>query len=92
MSRPSVVRDTVTSDGQIIEDTFDWYAQDQLGNVWYFGEDTAEFENGKISSTHGSFEAGRDGARQGFSSRRSRARAWRIGRSTTREKPKTLPR
>ena len=46
-----VVRDTVTADGEVIEDTFDWYAQDGDGNVWYLGEDTAEFENGKVSST-----------------------------------------
>ena len=35
-----------TLDGEIIEDTFDWYAQDADGTVWYLGEDTAEFENG----------------------------------------------
>jgi len=62
-----VVRDTVTSDGEIIEDTFDWYAQDKHGTVWYLGEDTAEFENGKISSREGSFEAGVDGAMPGVS-------------------------
>lgn len=56
-----IVRDTVTEDGQIIEDTFDWYAQDLAGNVWYLGEDTAEFENGAISTRAGSFEAGVDG-------------------------------
>lgn len=61
-----VVRDTVTLDGEIIEDTFDWYAQDQEGNVWYFGEDTAEFENGEITTTAGSFEAGVDGALPGI--------------------------
>jgi hypothetical protein len=59
-----VVRDTVTEDGEIIEDTFDWYAQDADGNVWYLGEDTAEFDNGKVSS-EGSFEAGVDGAQAG---------------------------
>lgn len=61
-----VVRDTVTLDGEIIEDTFDWYAQDGEGNVWYFGEDTAEFEDGRITSTSGSFEAGIDGALPGI--------------------------
>ena len=60
-----VVRDTVTEDGEIIEDTFDWYAQDADGNVWYLGEDTAEFEDGKKASTEGSFEAGVDGAMAG---------------------------
>ena len=61
-----VVRDTVTLDGEIIEDTFDWYAQDQEGNVWYLGEDTAEFEDGEITTTAGSFEAGVDGALPGI--------------------------
>ena len=61
-----VVRDTVTEDGALIEDTFDWYAQDQEGNVWYLGEDTAEFEDGEIVSTEGSFEAGVDGALPGI--------------------------
>jgi len=61
-----VVRDTVTQDGQLIEDTFDWYAQDDDGNVWYLGEDTAEFENGEIVTRSGSFEAGVDGALPGI--------------------------
>jgi hypothetical protein len=61
-----VVRDTVTEDGQIVEDTFDWYAQDKQGNVWYLGEDTAEFENGQITTKGGSFEAGVDGALPGI--------------------------
>jgi hypothetical protein len=60
-----VVRDTVTLDGEIIEDTLDWYAQDAEGTVWYLGEDTAEFEDGKITSREGSFEAGVDGAMAG---------------------------
>lgn len=61
-----VVRDTVTQDGEIVEDTNDWYAQDSEGNVWYLGEDTAEFEDGKLSSRDGSFEAGVDGALPGI--------------------------
>jgi hypothetical protein len=61
-----VVRDTVTEDGEIVEDTFDWYAQDAAGNVWYMGENTAEFENGTISTKKGSFEAGVDGALPGI--------------------------
>ena len=60
-----VVRDTVTSDGEIIEDTLDWYAQDAVGTVWYLGEDTAEFEDGKVTTREGSFEAGVDGAQAG---------------------------
>ena len=42
-----VVHDVVTEDGELVEDTYDWYAQDADGNVWYFGEDTKEFEDGK---------------------------------------------
>ena len=61
-----VVRDTVTEDGQLIEDTFDWYAQDGEGNVWYLGEQTAEFENGELTTREGSFEAGVDGALPGI--------------------------
>ena len=61
-----VVRDTVSSGGEVVEDTFDWYAQDADGNIWYLGEDTAEFEDGKVSSREGSFEAGVDGALPGI--------------------------
>jgi hypothetical protein len=60
-----VVRDTVTEDGQLVEDTFDWYAQDRDGTVWYLGEDTAEFEDDRILTKEGSFEAGVDGALPG---------------------------
>ena len=61
-----VVRDTVTEDGELVEDTFDWYAQDRRGNVWYLGERTTEYEDGKPVSTAGSFEDGVDGARRGI--------------------------
>ncbi len=61
-----VVRDTVVEDGELIEDTFDWYAQDAEGNVWYMGEDTAEFSNGEITTKEGSWEAGVDGAMPGI--------------------------
>ncbi|SEN00967.1 hypothetical protein SAMN05216281_10394 [Cryobacterium luteum] len=61
-----VVRDTVFRGDSIIEDTFDWYAQDGQGAIWYLGEDTAEFENGAIVSTSGSFEAGVNGALPGI--------------------------
>ena len=60
-----VVRDTVTEDGDLVEDTLDWYAQDDSGTVWYLGEDTAEFEDGRVASREGSFEAGVDGALPG---------------------------
>ena len=61
-----VVRDTVTEDGKLVEDTVDWYAQDKEGNIWYLGELTKEYENGKFTSTEGSFEAGVDGAQPGI--------------------------
>ncbi len=61
----TVVHDVVTEDGETIEDTFDWYAQDVDGNIWYLGEDTKEYENGKVVSTEGSWEHGVDGALAG---------------------------
>jgi hypothetical protein len=61
-----VVHDLVTEGGQKVEDTFDWYAQDSTGNLWYMGEDTKEYENGKVSTTAGSWEAGVDGAQPGI--------------------------
>jgi hypothetical protein len=61
-----VVTDQVFVDGELAEDTVDWYAPDNFGNVWYFGEETAEYENGEITSTEGSWEAGVDGALPGI--------------------------
>jgi hypothetical protein len=60
------VRDTVRLDGEIIEDTLDWYAQHRDGTVWYFGEDTKEYEAGKVVSTKGSWQAGVNGAQPGI--------------------------
>jgi hypothetical protein len=60
-----VVHDVVRQGGPITEDTFDWYAQDSAGNIWYLGEDTKEYENGKLKTTEGSWEAGVDGALAG---------------------------
>lgn len=60
-----VVRDTVSRGDEVVEDTFDWYAQDAAGNVWYLGEDTAELEHGAVATRAGSFEAGVDGAQAG---------------------------
>jgi hypothetical protein len=59
-----VVSDIVYDHGKPVEITDDWYAQDTEGNIWYFGENTAEIHNGK-RDTSGSFEAGRDGADAG---------------------------
>jgi len=64
--RATVVRDTVTVDDEIVEDTYDWFAQDDDGNVWYLGEETKEYEGGAVTSTAGSWEAGVDGALPGI--------------------------
>ena len=61
-----MVEDRVYLEGELIEETFDWYAQDKEGNVWYMGEDSAEYENGVKVSTEGSWEAGVDGAQPGI--------------------------
>lgn len=61
-----VITDQVFVDGQLQEDTVDWYAADNFGNVWYFGEQTAEYENGQVTTTEGSWEAGVDGALPGI--------------------------
>ena len=61
-----VVRDVVSKpNGQPVEVTDDWYAQDAEGNLWYLGEKTAEYKQGKPVSTSGSFRAGVDGAEAG---------------------------
>jgi hypothetical protein len=62
----TVVKDVVRVNGKLAEYTFDWYAQDADGNVWYFGEDTAEYEDGKVVSRDGSWEAGVDRAHAGI--------------------------
>jgi hypothetical protein len=60
-----VIIATVTNPkGKVVEYTEEWFAQDRAGNVWYFGEDTTSYENGKPNK-HGSFEAGVNGAEPG---------------------------
>jgi hypothetical protein len=61
-----VVHDVVSEDGKPVEITEDWYAQDKEGNVWYFGEDTAEIKPNGERDTSGSFEAGVNGADAGI--------------------------
>jgi hypothetical protein len=62
-----VVEDRLFLDGRLAERTTDWYAQDDAGNVWYFGEATAELDRrGRVTSTEGSWQAGRDGAVAGI--------------------------
>jgi hypothetical protein len=62
----TVVHDQVFIKGELVEDTEDWFAQDTEGNVWYFGEDTKELEDGQVVSTEGSWEAGVNNARAGI--------------------------
>ncbi|HEU4564986.1 MAG TPA: hypothetical protein VFS05_10075 [Gemmatimonadaceae bacterium] len=62
----TVVHDRVYLDGVLTEDTFDWYAQDSQGNIWYLGEQSCEIENGACVSTEGSWQAGVDGAQAGI--------------------------
>jgi hypothetical protein len=65
--RCRVVHDKVFVKGVLEEDTFDYFAQDRDGNVWYFGEDTKELDKkGRVISTEGSWRAGVDGARPGI--------------------------
>jgi hypothetical protein len=61
-----VVLDRVLVNDEITEETFDWYAQDKQGNVWYFGEDSTSYEEGEAPSKEGSWEAGVDGALPGI--------------------------
>ncbi len=56
----AVVVDREFENGELIEETFDWYAQDMAGNVWYMGESSAEYEAGDAVGTAGSWEAGKD--------------------------------
>jgi hypothetical protein len=61
----TAVHDRVYLDGVLTEETYDWYAQDADGNVWYLGEDSKEIENGQVVSTEGSWKWGVDGALPG---------------------------
>jgi hypothetical protein len=63
----TVVHDVVRdSEGRVVENTFDWFAQDRAGNVWYFGEDTTEYDDRGRPDHSGSWEAGIDGAQAGL--------------------------
>lgn len=65
--RCTAVEDRLYLDGRLAERTTDWYAQDSKGNVWYFGEATAELDkSGHVTSREGSWRAGVDGARAGI--------------------------
>lgn len=62
----TVMRDTVYLNGEVIEDTFDWFAQGKNGDVWNLGEDVSNFKDGELVDKHGSWEAGVDGAQPGI--------------------------
>jgi hypothetical protein len=63
----TAISDKMFIDGKLVERTTDWYTQDDRGNVWYFGEATAELDaNGKVISREGSWVAGVKGARAGI--------------------------
>jgi hypothetical protein len=65
--RATVVHDRVITGGRLAEDTYDYYAQDEAGNVWYLGEDTRELDRrGRVTSREGTWRAGRGGARAGI--------------------------
>jgi hypothetical protein len=66
--RTTVVRDVLRrGDGSLAEKTHDWYAADNRGNVWYFGEATATYDRqGHLESREGSWRAGMRGARRGL--------------------------
>jgi hypothetical protein len=56
----------VTTDGQLTEDTLDWFAQDRDINVWYFGENTHELEDGLITTIENTLVAGINGDKPGI--------------------------
>ena len=63
----AIVRDRLYLRGHLAERTTDWYSQDKAGNVWYFGEDTAELDTrGHVTTTEGTWRSGRNGARAGI--------------------------
>src|SRR5262245_60987601 len=65
--RCRVVRDLLYRRGRLAERTSDWYAQDRSGNVWYFGEATAELDRkGRVTSTEGSWKTGVGAAKPGI--------------------------
>jgi hypothetical protein len=66
-ARCLVVQDRLYLDGRLEERTTEWYSQDARGNVWYFGENTAELDpNGHVTTRSGSWTAGTSGAQPGI--------------------------
>ncbi len=80
----TVVRDTVSEHGRPIERTFDYYAQDKQGDVWYMGELSLERHHGRLVKVSDSWLAGVDGGRPGIIMPPTRGAATSTARSTTR--------
>lgn len=62
----TIMHDVVYLDGELVEETYDWFAQDKHGNVWYLGEDVDNYEDGVLKDHDGAWEAGVDGALPGI--------------------------
>ena len=90
--RARVVHDVVRQGGRLVEDTYDWYAQDRERTIWYLGEDTSEHAAGGGSTREGSWEAGVDGAQAGVIMPAHPRRDCATARSTTVATPRTAPR
>lgn len=60
------IHDLIKINGKITEDTIDWYAQDNDGNVWYFGENSKQVADGLIVGLEGTWTGGIDGAKPGI--------------------------
>ena len=61
-----VVWDRVWLNDKLNEETYDWYAQDKIGNVWYFGENSKKYKEGNVATAKGSWKAGVNGAMPGI--------------------------
>jgi hypothetical protein len=61
-----VVQDRDFEDGELVERTLDYFAQDRQGNVWYFGESVDDLEDGRVVGHEGQWLAGRRGAKPGL--------------------------
>jgi len=69
--RATVQRDRAFEDDLLVEDTFDYYAQDRKGNVWYLGEDVTNYrydDDGRLTGTDSasSWRAGVNDAKPGY--------------------------
>ena len=78
-----MIRDVLYANGHLEEKTTDWYADDNGGTTWYFGEDTALYDHqGHVTSREGSWRAGVNGGSRGSSCRPTRSRPTRTDRSS----------